>query len=87
MARSIARSLVIALVLLATMSTPVVGHVHNVSNAQCAPAGVLSGALQSALVGAPGRPAAQIPVSASDGRTQGQGGSFTAQGTFCEPGL
>ena len=85
MPKSLVRPVLLALLLAAASATPVLGHVHNVSNAQCAPAGVLSGALQSA--GAPGRPAAQIPVTASGGRTQGQGGSFTAEGTFCGPGL
>lgn len=85
MARSVLRPLILA-VILAAMSTPALAHVHGISNAQCAPTGVLSGALQAALVGAPGRPAAQIPQTAS-GRTgeawTGQGGAFVASGTNC----
>lgn len=86
MARSVLRALILALVLVAAMSTPALAHVHGISNAQCAPTGVLSGALQAAVVGAPGRPAAPIPQTAS-GRTgeawTGQGGTFVASGTNC----
>jgi hypothetical protein len=85
MARSVLRALILAL-MLAAMTTPALAHVHSISNAQCAPTGVLSGALQAAAVGAPGRPAAQIPQTAS-GRTgdawTGQGGAFVASGTNC----
>ena len=87
MARSAIHAFLLALLLVAALTTPALAHVHNISNAQCAPAGVLSGALQPASVNAPGRPAPQIPVTASDFRTQSQGGSFTASGTFCGPGL
>ena len=59
-------------------------HVHRVSQAGCAPVGVLSGARMSAhAVGEPGRPAPQIPVTASEGRTQGKGGNAPAQGVHC----
>ena len=81
MARSALRSLGLALVLAAALTTPVLGHVHNVSNAECAPPGVLSGALQSAT--APGRPAAQIPITASEGRTQGRANDADARGVNC----
>ena len=80
------RPLILALTLAGAMATPALAHVHNISNAQCAPTGVLSGALQSAAVGAPGRPAAQIPQTAS-GRTgdewTGKGGTFVANGVNC----
>ena len=80
------RPLILALLLVAAMTTPALAHVHGISNAQCAPAGVLSGALQAAAVGAPGRPAPPIPQTAS-GRTgadwTGQGGSFVANGVNC----
>jgi hypothetical protein len=86
MQRRIVRPLILALTLVAALATPALGHVHAISNAQCAPTGVLSGALQALVVGAPGRPAAQIPQTAS-GRTgaawTGQGGSFVANGTNC----
>lgn len=81
MARSVLRSLGLALVLSAAITAPALGHVHNVSNAECAPAGVLSGALQSA--DAPGRPAAQIPITASGDRTQGRANDANAQGVNC----
>ena len=77
------KSLLLALALAAATATPALAHVHNVSNAQCAPTGVLSGALQPASVNAPGRPDPQIPVTASEGRTEGKGGTFVAQGTHC----
>lgn len=83
MRRSVRRSLLLGLMLAAASATPALAHVHNVSNAQCAPTGVLSGALAAGSQAAPGRPDAQIPVTASDGRTQGQGGTFTASGTNC----
>ncbi len=86
MQRRIVRPLILALTLVAALATPALGHVHGISNAQCAPDGVLSGALQAAVVGAPGRPVAPIPQTAS-GRTgsdwTGQGGTFSANGTNC----
>jgi hypothetical protein len=62
--------------------------VHGVSKAECAPTGVLSGAIQSGEEGvdAPGRPAAPIPVSASPfslATFPGKGNDAPAQGTFC----
>jgi hypothetical protein len=58
--------------------------VHGVSQANCAPVGVASGAIGSRhAIGEPGRPAAPIPVTASDGRSQGKGGQADAQGRHC----
>ena len=74
------RPLLLALLLAAASATPALAHVHLVSEADCAPPGVASGALVAAA--APGRPDAQIPVTASEGRTQGQ--ATGAQGTFCD---
>jgi hypothetical protein len=72
---------VLAVVALALAGVPASADVHGVSQAGCAPDGVPSGAISSR--GAPGRPDAPIPVSASDGRTQGQGGDAPAQGQNC----
>ena len=83
------RPLLLALALMAALATPAMAHVHGISNAQCAPAGVASGAQQSAhAIGDPGRPAAPIPRTASGksaAEWTGQGGTFDAQGTFCGP--
>jgi hypothetical protein len=57
--------------------------VHAVSAADCAADGAPSGATAPASRAAPGRPDAPIPVTASDGRTQSQGGEAPAQGTNC----
>ena len=52
--------------------------VHNVSQAECG--GDSSGAVESRhAIGDPGRPAAQIPENASEGRTQGRGNDAPAQ--------
>jgi anti-sigma factor RsiW len=48
--------------------------VHGVSQAGCAANGAPSGASQEQSRTAPGRPAAPIPVTASDGKHQGKGG-------------
>ena len=84
MARSALGALILALIL-AAMSTPALAHVHGISNAQCAPTGVLSGALQSA--DARGRPDFPIPQKAS-GREgtewTGQGGVVVASGVHCQ---
>ena len=69
--------------LFAMGATPAVADVHGISNAECAPDGVMSGATTEASRAAPGRPDAPIPVSASDGRTQGRGDDAPAQGTNC----
>ena len=81
--RGLVRPLVMALMLFAVGATPAVAAVHNVSNAGCAAPGAPSGASTDASQNAPGRPDGQIPVNASDGRTQGQGGDAEAQGTNC----
>jgi hypothetical protein len=57
--------------------------VHAVSQAGCAADGAPSGATTEQSRNAPGRPDAPIPVTASEGRTQGSGGSAPAQGTNC----
>lgn len=77
------RRALLILALLALGATPASADVHGVSNAECAPTGVSSGATVQASRDAPGRPDAPIPVSASDGRTQGQGNDADAQGTNC----
>jgi cytochrome oxidase Cu insertion factor (SCO1/SenC/PrrC family) len=72
---------VLAVVAFALASGPASADVHGVSQAGCAPDGVPSGAVMSR--GAPGRPDAPVPVTASEGRTQGQGGDAPAQGQNC----
>ena len=57
--------------------------VHPVSQANCASPGASSGATQQASRDAPGRPDAPIPVTASDGKTQGKAGAAPAQGANC----
>jgi hypothetical protein len=57
--------------------------VHAVSQAGCARDGAPSGATAPESRGAPGRPDAPIPVTASDGKTQSKGGDAPAQGTNC----
>ena len=83
MRRFVTRLLMLALVLFAIGATPAVADVHGVSNAECAAPGAPSGATTDASRNAPGRPDAPIPVTASDGRTQGQGNDADAQGTNC----
>jgi hypothetical protein len=57
--------------------------VHLVSQASCGNSSS-AGATQSRdAIGDPGRPAAQIPVTASGGKTQGQGGEADAEGQHC----
>jgi hypothetical protein len=75
--------LVLAMVLFAMSATAALADVHGVSQAGCAAPGAPSGATTDASRSAPGRPDALIPVSASDGRTQGRGGAAGAQGTNC----
>ena len=83
MRRFVMRPLMVALVLFAVGTTPALADVHGVSNAECAAPGAPSGATTEASRNAPGRPDAPIPVTASDGRTQGQGNEADAQGTNC----
>jgi hypothetical protein len=82
--RSVVRVLVPTLMLLGAGATPAEADVHAVSNAGCAAPGAPSGATTEASRNAPGRPDAPIPATASDGRTQGQGGEADAQGTNCD---
>lgn len=79
----VVRLVVLAVVLLAMGVTPAVADVHGVSNAECAAPGAPSGATTEASRSAPGRPDAPIPVTASDGRTQGRANDAEAQGTNC----
>jgi hypothetical protein len=83
MRRFVSRVLVLATVLLALGATSALADVHAVSQAGCAAPGAPSGATTDASRSAPGRPDAPIPVTASDGRTQGRGGNADAQGTNC----
>ncbi len=83
MKRSVVRSFLLGLALAAAVATPALGHVHGVSNAECAPPGVASGATSAGSRNAPGRPDAPIPVTASEGRTQGRGNLADAQGVHC----
>lgn len=79
-------SLLVLLALMMTLSVAPAASadVHPVSQAQCAPEGVESGAIRARdAIGDPGRPAAPIPVFASDGRTEGRGGDAPAQGQHC----
>jgi hypothetical protein len=79
MRRAILMVVALALFLLTMTGT---GHadVHGVSQAGCG-ASSNAGAIQSRDAG--GRPDAPIPVSASGGKTQGQGGAADAQGQNC----
>jgi hypothetical protein len=81
--RIVKRVFMLAFVLSAMGATPAVADVHGVSNAECAAPGAPSGATTDASRSAPGRPDAPIPVTASGGRTQGQGNDADAQGTNC----
>lgn len=83
MRRLVTRLLTLGVVLVAMGATPAAADVHGVSNAECAAPGAPSGATTDASRNAPGRPDAPIPVTASDGRTQGQGNDADAQGTNC----
>ena len=83
MRKFISSLLVLAAVLFAIAATPAAADVHGVSQAGCAAPGAPSGATTDASRSAPGRPDAPIPVTASDGRTQGRGGAADAQGTNC----
>jgi hypothetical protein len=81
--RFIVVPLAAASMLLAFGAPPASGDVHNVSKAECAAPGAPSGATTQASRDAPGRPGAQIPDTASAGRTQGKGNDAPAQGTNC----
>ena len=71
----VALALALAIVLLAFAAVPAFADVHLVSQAGCGVAGQ-SGATQSS--DAAGRPAGQIPVNASDEKTEGKGGDADA---------
>ena len=83
MRRFALRLLVSTVVLVPAGAAPAVADVHAVSQAGCAAPGAPSGATTDASRSAPGRPDAPIPVTASDGRTQGRGGQADARGTNC----
>ena len=83
MRRFVLPLLVLALVLVAMSAAPAMADVHGVSQADCAAPGAPSGATSDGSRNAPGRPDALIPVTASDGRTQGRGDDADAQGTNC----
>jgi hypothetical protein len=80
MRRAILIVLTVALLLLAAMAGTALADVHAVSQAGCGNS-TNAGATQSR--DATGRPDAPIPVSASGGKTQGQGGAADAQGQNC----
>ena len=69
-----------ALLLLTALGGTALADVHAISQAGCGNS-AQAGATQSRE--APGRPDAPIPVSASEGRTQGQGGQADAEGQNC----
>jgi hypothetical protein len=83
MRRFVSSLVVLAMVLVAMGATSALADVHGVSQAECAAPGAPSGATTDASRSAPGRPDAPIPVTASDGRTQGRGDDADAQGTNC----
>ena len=68
------------LLLLTALGGTALADVHAISQAGCGNS-AQAGATQSRE--APGRPDAPIPVSASEGRTQGQGGQADAEGQNC----
>jgi hypothetical protein len=81
--RKLIRPFVLGLVLAGAIATPALADVHGVSNVECAPPGVQSGATTPASRSAPGRPDAPIPFNASEGRTQGTADDADAQGVNC----
>ena len=83
MRRRLVRPLVLALALFVVGAARAAADVRGVSNAECAAAGAPSGATTEASRSAPGRPDAPIPVTASDGQTQGRGNDADAHGTNC----
>ena len=76
----IMRALTVAIMLVTALPGTALADVHAVSQAGCGNSDN-AGATRSRE--APGRPDAPIPVSASEGRTQGQGGTADAQGQNC----
>lgn len=77
------RPLVLALLLAAASTTPALADVHRVSQADCAPTGVPSGAAASRH--AEGRPDGQIPIEAGGNVEAGHVGD--APGKNCDAGL
>jgi hypothetical protein len=71
---------VAAVLLVAALMGTAAADVHAVSQAGCGNS-ASAGATESRDAG--GRPIAPIPATASDGRTQGQGGAADAQGPHC----
>ncbi len=69
--------------MMGTLTLTAGAQVHPVTQAQCGLASQ-SGANAQASKDAPGRPDALIPVTASDGKTQGKGGAASANGVNCE---
>ena len=80
MRRTIVMVLTVAFMLAAPLTGSALADVHGISQANCGNS-ASAGAIQSRE--ASGRPDAPIPVSASGGRTQGQGGAVDAQGQHC----
>ncbi len=82
MRRAILMLLAAGLLLLTALAGTAVADVHGVSQAGCGESSN-AGATQSRDV--EGRPGAPIPRTASDGRTEGQGGTADAEGENCDP--
>ena len=80
MRKAILMLLATALLLLAAMPGTALADVHAVSQAGCGNS-TNAGAIQSR--DATGRPGAPIPETASEGKTQGQGGAADANGQNC----
>ena len=78
------RPLLLALLLAAASTTPALADVHRVSEADCAPTGVPSGASAEGSRNAPGRPDGQIPVEAGGNVEAGHVGD--AAGKNCDAG-
>ena len=84
MRKAIVLVFLLALMLLALGVAPAFADVHPVAQAGCAADGVASGAIASRhAIGEEGRPAAPIPVVASDGKTKGKAGAATPTPTKC----
>ena len=85
MTRRIAVIVATLALMMGTLAMTAGADVDPVSQANCAAAGAPSGAKVQASRDATGRPDALIPVTASDGKTRGQGGAASANGTNCGP--
>ncbi len=73
----------LALLVLTIGGAPATAHVHAVSQAGCAQDDAPAGGRGSAHAIDNGRPAAPIPVTASEGKTQSRGGEAPAEGMSC----